>query len=254
MKRLLSILSALLYAAYPAWADEAPSATPYRPTVSNPAELSAPGWLEMEAGLARSKGGGAVWQSNTPWLLKLAFTDDFGVMLGGDLHVRQTDADGAVLRGHGDSTLAFKHRWAVSEDLAFGLEWGAKFATATRGLGSDKTDAGFTGIVSQDIGKYRIDANLGMTRLGLAELGLARQQYPWAAAVSRPAGENWTLALETAGVYRRGAPASSQLLAAASYGVTKRLVLDFGAATRLSEAGPQWLAFVGATYLTAKLW
>lgn len=49
-----------------ALADEAPAATPYRPTVSNPAELSAPGWLEVEAGLARTKGGDTAWQNNTP--------------------------------------------------------------------------------------------------------------------------------------------------------------------------------------------
>jgi hypothetical protein len=235
-------------------ADDEPAATPYRPTISNPAELSAPGWLEVEAGLARTKGGGAAWQNNTPWLLKLAFTEDFGIMLGGDVNARQKDAEGAVLRGRGDTSLAFKHHWKVDDDSAFGLEWGAKFATAADGIGSGKQDYGFVGIYSRDIGSIRIDANLGATRLGLLEEGLARHQYPWAVAVSSAVSEDWTLAVEVAGVYRRGAAASTQFLAAASYSVTKRLVLDCGVASRLSEGAPRWSAFAGVTYLAARFW
>ena len=41
-----------------AWAEE-PAATPYRPTVSNPAALSAPGYFELELGALSAKGGEA---------------------------------------------------------------------------------------------------------------------------------------------------------------------------------------------------
>jgi len=37
--------------------DSTPTATPYRPTVSNPATLSEPGWLEMELGWQTTKSG-----------------------------------------------------------------------------------------------------------------------------------------------------------------------------------------------------
>lgn len=236
----------------PAWADALPAATPYRPTISNPAELSAAGWIEVETGLARSKGGGAAWQNNTPWLLKAAYTEDFGIMLGGDADVRQTDAESSVLRGRGDTSFAFKHRWEMDEDAAFGLEWGAKFATARTGIGSGKQDYGANAIYSRDIDKTRLDANLGATRLGLDEAGLARRQYPWALALSRQVGDDWTVALEVAGTRRRGAPASTQLLVAAGYSVSKRLVLDFGMASGISAAAPKWSAFLGATYLAAQ--
>ena len=36
-------------------ADDAPSAVPYRPSVSTPAALSEPGWLEVEGGLLHSR-------------------------------------------------------------------------------------------------------------------------------------------------------------------------------------------------------
>lgn len=237
-----------------ACADEAPAATPYRPTVSNPAELSAPGWLEVEAGLARTKGSDATWQNDTPWLLKLAFTEDFGVMLGGDARVRQTDANGTVLSGQGDTSLAFKHHWAVDENSAFGLEWGAKFATAAAGIGTDKRDYSLNGIYSRDIGKTRIDANLGATRLGLLEDGLAHWQYPWAVAISHPISNDFSLALEASGVSRRGTSPSTQLLFAASYSVSKRLVLDCGMVSGVSQTAPKWSAFMGATYLAARFW
>ena len=37
-------------------AEDQPSVTPYRPSVSTPAILSAPGWIELEAGIQRDRG------------------------------------------------------------------------------------------------------------------------------------------------------------------------------------------------------
>ncbi|RLJ68360.1 transporter [Sulfurisoma sediminicola] len=249
-----TLLLALCLCASPARAEEPPAATPYRPTVSNPAELSAPGWLEVEAGHTRSKGGDAAWQDSTPWLLKLAFSEDFGILLGGDAALGETDAAGVRTRGHGDTTLTFKHHWGAGEDAAFGLEWGAKFATASNGLGTGKQDYVMNGIYSRDIGDVRIDANLGATRLGLETAGMARWQYAGAVAASRPLGERWSAALELSSSYRRGDATSSQWLAALGYAMTKRLVFDFGVDGRLTEAAPNWSAFLGVTYLTARLW
>jgi len=245
---------AICLCTHPARAEEMPAATPYRPTVSNPAELSAPGWLEIEAGHTRSKGGGVAWQNSTPWLLKLAFSEGFGLMLGGDAALSETDAAGVHTRGHGDTTLTFKHHWGAGEDAAFGLEWGAKFATASNGLGTGKQDYVLNGIYSRDIGEVRIDANLGATQLGLEAAGMARWQYAGAVAVSRPLGERWSAALELSSSYRRGDATSTQWLAALSYAMTKRLVFDCGVDGRLSEAAPNWSAFLGVTYLTARLW
>ncbi len=251
--RLATLALTLACCVAPAQAGDEPSATPYRPGAANPAELSAPGWLEVEAGIARSSNGGAAFLDDTSWLLKLAFSEDFGVMLGGDARLRQSDTSG-VLSGHGDTVLTFKNHWAVDEATAFGLEWGAKFPTADDGLGSGKSDVGFNGIYSRDIGKVRVDANVGAMRLGLIEPSLARWQYPWAIALSRQVSGDWSLAVEESGVVRRGAPATTQLMVAASYSVTKRLVLDGGMISGTSNVAPRWSAFMGVTYLAAKFW
>jgi hypothetical protein len=250
MKAILAL--GLLAFTHLAGAEEI-AATPYRPTLSNPAELPVPGWLEVEAGVARSKGGDNQWQDNAPYTLKYAFSEDFGVLLGGDFRVRQTDFAGQQTAGHGDNTLIFKHRFAVREGQAFGLEWGAKLPTAATGVGSGKTDAIVNGIYSVDVGAVRIDANLGLTRLGLQEEGLGRYQQNWSMAVSKEVVPKWTLAGELSGTSRQGQGAASQFLAAASYAVSNRVVVDFGAAAGISKSAPNWSVFAGATWLVGAL-
>lgn len=242
----------LLACVPPAQADE-PSATPYRPTISNPAELSAPGWLEVEFGAARAKGGQNQWQNNLPYTLKYAFSPDFGILLGGDLHASQTDWSGQETSGRGDNTLLFKHRFGVDERNAFGLEWGAKLPSAAAGVGSGQADYIVNGIYSVDIGETRIDTNLGATRIGLEQVGLGRDQYSWATAVSREVVPRWTLAGELSGTARRGMTPTAQFLAAASYAVSNRLVLDGGAAAGLNRATPDWTVFAGLTWLVGKI-
>src|SRR5690349_17980857 len=71
--------------------DDQPSVTPYRPSVSTPAALSAPGWLEIEGGALFARGTGDTRRDSLPYTLKLAFSPDWGVRLGGEAWVRQTD-------------------------------------------------------------------------------------------------------------------------------------------------------------------
>src|SRR5947209_5000939 len=76
-----------------------PEVTPYRPTVSNPAALSAPGFLELEAGVARSHDDTDTRLLSVPYLLKYAFSENFGVVIGGDAYLDQKDAAGNQITG-----------------------------------------------------------------------------------------------------------------------------------------------------------
>jgi hypothetical protein len=58
--------------------DSAPAATPYRPSLANPAELPAPGWLEFEAGWQRLSGGEDPRRDSLPVMAKLAFSERRG--------------------------------------------------------------------------------------------------------------------------------------------------------------------------------
>ena len=238
--------------ATPAYADE-PGAVPYRPTVSTPAALSAPGYLELELGWQRISGGGLARYDSTPYTLKLAFTPDWGVRIGGDGAARAVDVDGSRVSGFADTAVVFKRRLPINESAAFGLEGGAKFASGKRALGSGTTDYAVTGIYSADLGAYHTDLNVTATRLGSVDPGQGRTQALWASALSRSLDEHWGIAGELSGTRRSGTASTAQFLAAVTYNASPRMVLDAGASRGLNAAAPDWSLFAGVTILLGKL-
>ena len=233
--------------------DDGPAAVPYRPSVSTPAALSAPGWLEVEAGLQHQHDGAAARRDSLPVTLKLAFTADWGVRVGSDGWVRARDGNERD-RGYGDTAVVVKRRFAVDEHQAFGLEAGVVVPTARRGLGSGsgKADYGVNAIYSADFGGWHTDLNATATRLGAVDAGLGRLQWAGAAALSR-SFDAWGIVGEISGARRSGEASSRQALGALSYSVSKRLVIDAGMARSLRSGPPQWSAFTGFTWLAARL-
>lgn len=253
-----AIAAACLFAAFSTARaqDKEPAATPYRPTVSNPAELSEPGWLELELGWQRIRGGSDTRRDSLPLTAKLAFNDDWGVLLGTEAGVRRTDPDNNIFTGMGDATLLLKHRLGGESEKngAWGMEVGFKAPTAKDTLGSGERDYLVNLIYSIDGLGNRLDLNLNGTRIGAVGEGEGRVQYGWAAALSRAVDDNWTVFGELSGAYRRATPAASQFMVGASYNVSKRVVVDAGMARGLSSAAQDWTAFAGITVLTARLW
>jgi hypothetical protein len=246
------ILGNCLFFVAAASAEDSPSVTPYRPTVSNPAQLSQAGWLEVESGFNRSRSEDASWRNNLPYTLKLALSQDFGILLGGDASVTQADANGEM-SGFGDTLLLLKNRFGATENSAFGVEYGLKAATAPVGLGTGKTDYLVNGIFSTEIRAHTIDLNLGVTQLGANQPNEGVQQVSWATTLSRPAGEFWTVAAEFSGTSRQGVMPTNQFLVAGSYAMNRRLVLDLGVARGISTASPQWSGFFGVSFLAGKV-
>ena len=234
-------------------AEEEPSATPYRPTVSTPATLSSPRWLELELGGQHAHGGESSQHINLPYALKYAFTADWGIRAGGDAWVRDVAQDGTRASGFGDTNVILKRRFAVHEDSAFGLEGGAYFATAKDGLGSGKTDYLLTGIYSGDFGHYHSDINVGATRVGQIGPGEDRWQSAWATSVSGSFSEQWGGAGEFSGAYRRGTATTTQFLLAGNFNYSKHVVFDMGVAFGLASASPNWTLLAGVTVLLRQL-
>jgi hypothetical protein len=65
-RALLLLASLVVFSAGARAAGDEPSTTPYRPSVSTPAALSAPGWLEIEAGWQHDDAGGGVRRDAIP--------------------------------------------------------------------------------------------------------------------------------------------------------------------------------------------
>jgi hypothetical protein len=237
-----------------AGADESPSVTPYRPSVSTPAALSAPGWLEIEAGVQSSRADDPLRRESLPYTLKLAFTPDWGIRIGGDALVHQVGADDSSVRGGGDTTIVLKRRFAVNAASAFGLEFGAKLPTARAGLGSGHSDIGLNGIYSADFAdNWHTDLNLLATHLGGVDRGLSRWQSGWAASLSRNLTERWGVGGEFSGTQQGGNARTSQALVAASYAISNAVTVDIGASKGLSAASGGWSVFSGLTFLAAHL-
>jgi len=230
-------------------------ATPYRPTVSNPADLPVPGWLEVEMGWQRIKGGGDNRRDSFPVLAKLAFSEDWGILVGSELGVRRTDLNNNLYTGSGDTTLLLKHRIPDgSEGSAWGIEAGFKSPTARDTIGSGKTDYIVNGIYSSDFAKNHLDLNFNATYIGAIAAGEDRTQYGWAAALSHSLDDQWGIFGELSGNTRRGTNATAQFMAGTSYNYSKRMVFDAGGAWGLNGASPDWTLFAGMTVLLGQLW
>jgi len=222
--------------------------------VSTPAALSAPGWLEIEAGVQNSRADDPARRASLPYTLKLAFTPDWGIRIGGDAFVRQLGADGSDLRGGGDTTAVLKRRFAIDEASAFGLELGAKLPTARTGLGSGHSDIGVNGIYSSDFAEeWHTDINLLGTHIGGVDAGVSRWQKSWAAALSRNLTDQWGVVGELSGTQQTGMARTSQGLVAASYALSRAVTLDIGVSRGLSTASGGWSVFSGITFLAAHL-
>jgi len=235
-------------------ADDSPAVTPYRPSVSTPAALSAPGWLEVEAGIQSSRANDPKRRESLPYTLKFAFTPDWGIRIGGDAIVLQRDADGSALRGGGDTTIVLKRRLAMNDASAFGIELGAKLPTAGSGLGSGNSDVGLNGIYSADFAHgWHLDLNVTTTHLGGVDAGIRPWQTGWASALARNVTERLGVVAELSGTHQGGAGSTSQALIASSYAVSPGLTLDLGVSKGLSAASGGWSVFSGVTLLAGRL-
>jgi len=231
----------------------APPVTPYRPSVSTPAQLPAPGQLELELGglSARSADG---QRGSLPYTLKLAFSEEWGVLVGGEALVTQPNGDGVRGRGLGDTQLVLKRAFLVDSETAFGLELGAKVPTAKDSIGSGRADYSLNTIYSKDYGQLHMDANLNATRLGAVDAGTGRLQTGWSTSFSLPVSARWGATGELSGARRAGDGSSAQLLVAATYNPSKRLAIDVGVAKGLNRAAQDWSLFSGLVVPLARLW
>lgn len=227
----------------------APEVTPYRPTVSNPAALSAPGLLEFEAGFAHLRNDAHTRRDSVPYLFKYAFSEDIGVLVGGDAYLQQEDAAGNRLSGVGDTVAELKLRHALNDRTALGIEAGVRFPTAKTGLGAEQRDYLVNGIFSTEWSGLDLDVNLAYTRLGLVDTGESHSEIGWAVAVAGKLGGPWGWAGELSGAVRDGTSGRTQALAAVSYRAARTLVFDLGLAHNLGQQNGETIVFAGCAIL-----
>jgi hypothetical protein len=224
------------------------SVTPYRPTVSNPAELSALRHLELEFGAQSNQPGMKVVRNSLPFLLKYPFADQWGLLVGGEAWINSRNSD-ETISGFGNTSVLLKHYYPISRTLAVGFEMGAILPSARNSLGQGHTDYLANLIVSQDISDLRIDVNAGVTRRGFKEKDPDRFRYNWAIAASRMVTERWGIAGEFSGVLVKQQKPTSQFLASLNYLMTPQLMLDFGGTLGMTSITDDYGVFAGFSLL-----
>jgi len=224
--------------------------TPYRPTVSNPAELSALRHLEVEFGAQSNQPGMQEERNSLPFLLKYPFADQWGLLVGGEAWIKSRNTD-ETISGFGNTSVLLKHYYPINPTLAVGFEAGAVLPSARQSLGQGRTDYLANFIVSQDISDLRIDVNAGLTRKGLKEDDLDRYRYNWAIAASQMFTEHWGIAGEFSGVLAQQQKPTSQFLASLNYLMTPQLMLDFGGTAGMTSVTDNYTVFAGLTLLIA---
>jgi hypothetical protein len=227
--------------------DEGPAVVPYRPSVATPADLPAPGWPELEAGLQWAKGGDTARSQSSPVTFKLAWNESWAVLIGTDAYDWQRDFDGSTAHSGGDTTLALKYRLPVDDHLALGAELGVALPTARPPIGTGRTDWGFIAIASFDYPGVHVDVNGTGTRLGAVDEGQGQWQGGWAVAASHPLDERFGITGEVSSLVQRGTSAQTQGLVALNYNVSRALVLDVAVAAGLSRSSPDWQLMAGMT-------
>ncbi|MES2298416.1 MAG: transporter [Pseudomonadota bacterium] len=247
-----AVLSIMMAACALAHGEEA-GVTPYRPSVSTPAQLPTPGQLEFEAGWLSARADGAR-RDSVPVLFKLAFSEQWGVTVGAESYVDLRQGDQSHLRGLGDTVVTLKRAFIVDEKTAFGLELGAKLPSARSDIGSGKADATVNGIFSRDIGAVHMDANLNLTRLGAHDADTGSTLVGVADSFSSAIDEHWGALAELSATRQGGAPWATQLLLGLTYSPSKQMTVDFGLIHGLSDSATHLGLFGGVVLPLAKLW
>jgi hypothetical protein len=189
-------------------------------------------------------------------LAKLAFNENWGILLGGEMAIQRSDTSDQMFKGNGDTLVVLKHRIPTAmENTALGFELGYKVPSASTDVGgSGQTDYSFNGILSTKILAHDVDVNLGVTQVGGVSTGIDPNMYNWAVTVGRSLTDSWGAFVEVSGTQQSGTHSKSQMLAGISYTMNKRIVFDAGAARGMTAASPESILFAGATVLIGKIW
>ncbi|MDO9420518.1 MAG: transporter [Herminiimonas sp.] len=253
MTRMQNLIFVFIAAcSLPALADDGAPVLPYRPTVSSPAQLPAPGQLELELGGLSMKTN-EERRDSVPYQFKLAFTENWGVLLGGDAYVWQRDPDNRI-SGFGDTSLTLKRAFLIDDKTAFGLEFTSRMPSSKGEIGSGKADYTLNGIFSKDIGDFHLDTNINTTRIGAPDEGTGRTLTGISSSLSKTLNEKWGVVGELSGTHQSGLPKNALFLTALTYSPSKRIVIDFGFAKGLNNNSPDWEVFTGIVVPIANFW
>ncbi|HEY6350823.1 MAG TPA: hypothetical protein VI636_15590 [Candidatus Angelobacter sp.] len=234
-------------------------ANPGRPTVSTPATLTPPGYLQVETGvLGAEKSGEFANRTGIEAVVKLSLTRRFELlvqtepMVFSDLGLSGDREPGEVFAGF----QALIHK---GEGLhpTFSVSYFRRLYASPApelDMGTNRQSALL--LVSFDVRRFHIDTNGIVTDQITDATVVHRAQFGQTFSISHPvfhhlamSGELWHFSQPLTRSNAAG------LLLAPSYAVNRLLVLDGGFNRGLTGSSTRWEGFIGLTYLFPKrLW
>jgi hypothetical protein len=226
------------------------TATPNRPTVTNTAETTQFGVLEIEFGISS-----AARQQSLQGLLKFGLLRDVELDWAGNPW--QHDASVHYV-GISDNNAGFRWRFLhqAKRQPTLTVEYSAKLPTAGPVEGSGEVDHIVTLLVSKHLpARFHLDANLSYQWLGRPGGGFDHHWLP-ALTLGYSLTDKWGIAMDFSGATRANAatPAVTQNLWAVCYTVKPRLVLDSAVQFRVTGDVPRVVYLGGFTYSIADLY
>ena len=230
---------------------------PGRPAMTNGADPTQCGVLELEYGAERS------WMRNshgsdiaggirfgiTPYL-------DFHWSAGDFLQIADSDGDH---RGFGDNWLGFSYRYLTQtrKRPSLGVMYMGKLPTGDpdRGLGSGEVDHVLSFLVSKDVQRFHFDFNASPQWMGVANKSPDRN-IAFSMAASIPVTKRFTLVFEPSGRTDLNAetPAFVSLMTGGSFQVNPRFYLDAGFDRGFSAMTSGSRLFAGFTVAVANVY
>jgi hypothetical protein len=235
------------------------AANPNRPTVSNPANVTQYGVLELEYGWDRFWPEEGVRQTSLGGLLKFGMLCDIELRWSTTSFLSQTDA-GGTHQTFGDNWLGteirFHRQTRRLPAMAFSYAFKIPSATTENGLGTGRVDHSFTFGASESIAHFNFDFNFSQFLIGRPAASGFDQNQQMALAFSHVIHGGLQFTGEFYGETQLNQTTSgfASSLWALTYTVVPRLVIDGGFEAGLTSGGPQRHAFVGATYSIANLY
>lgn len=234
-------------------------ANPSRPSNSHSAELLSPGLLQAEYGWLRQWQPLGPQQSAVGGELRFGVSRNFEFRWGANFFVANSFGPG---QGGGFGDQYFTGEYHFKNQSARFPAWAASYsiklpaASLTQELGSGRIDHFFTVLASKQIRKFTADLNLACQLIGRPGTTGRDQNELVILTLSSPAVGPLTAVAEIDANTRLNAqvPAFATTLVALSWKVQRRLVLDAGLQTGITQGSPHKRVSFGFTYAIANLY
>lgn len=238
---------------------ERPAVNAGRPTLTDPASLTAPGWLEAEFGFQRDLQGSLLFL--TPLLLKLTSGNNrLEYRMATDGYHWERGDTGGHMDGLGDTSVALHYLLTRQGKRAWdtAVRGTVKIPTASgrRGIGSGKTDYNLLLLASRDLtSTLHVDANLGYSAQGHPVIGGFDHQVFASLSTTIPLPHShWAYTNEIAyssAIQSQGDQVTT--MHGFSYAARPWDVWDIGINFGLSRDAPRYQLLIGRTFFFAHL-